>query len=254
MLVIIKKLWSFLAEFSGVISSFIFLFLGFSKVLELFSTNKLIFYLSILIFILAFIWLLRWIIKNIPSLEIKLSEIQINEDIKDLSNKNLKSNFPVMPTNPMISTWFEKTLRDVKAWASDATFETISLFIKVTPIRNEIFLMSGVVSIWKNSSKNFYVGKDYITGEEELRPHRIGTVSIVPFYKKYPNWQKALNASFIAIKSNLPEIYQIVISSHYSNLLNIEYQYSFKNKMNREIFGLEDNILTNNKNNTKILI
>ena len=217
-------------------------------------TFNLLIFVFIGLFLLSVIGIFKWFKKSISQLKTSLEDIQVREDVAKYTNQEKTSSFPKLPPNQILGRWFNKALRDSKEWASDSAFETITLYTDVGKEKTNCYFQMRAISGWKNASKYFYVGKSYDIDEEELHAFEGQSIEqIVPFFRRYREWQTVLKKAFEAIEGNLPDEYSIHIASHYTNL-NMQFAYKRGKKKYVEEFEFENETLTNLKTKMKIQI
>lgn len=245
-MLIIKRIWTFLSELSGVIATFIYVLAGFEKIKSILATYNIPTRLLWPISILVLISLFKWIKSSLSIFSNKVEELEIKEEIKTIENSFVKGNIDnVLPSKGLMFK-LEKLLRKkITSWSDDAELVAYTLFIKVNTIKPDILIQAICYSSWKNEEKCFYVGKDLDSiSKENLSKRTKTTKEVAPFHKNFSNWRNAVAKAYNSIGDKLPKDFELIVYSHYINKLHFTFNY-VSGIQREEAFELEDKKLTN---------
>ena len=254
-MIFFKKTWTFLADLSGVIQTLGLAVLGIGYLISWLSGNILFLTIFLLLFPFVIFSSFKWArISSVNFLQ-RITDIEINDETDKLETIKFNQDISkLLPNNSLINKLGDSLTKKAKDWTEDAFIVTFNLFLDVTSERNDLFAQAWCKSPWKNQEVFIYTGKKIKTLPNEVSPDHISPIrSVTFFYKKYPNWRKAVIKAYGAIKDILPNKFTLTICSHYDQVLHFRFKYN--SGIDRtETFELSGNVLKDLKSGRQITI
>lgn len=240
----LKQVWKFLSEFSGVIASLLLIWGGILFVLNFvvqFRYNPYLFLGTITIFLLALIRILIW--ATIYFRE-QFRGKQISQDIKQLDEKvKHNPNHFVVPDNKMLSRWLEYVTGKAKKWSEDVYLTSTSLYIHCDDTKINSHLQAYFYSNLKELQMIQYAGS---VGGYSIDDNNGFILRKEPFFEEYKMWSKIIMVLHSRLADRLPPTYSVAIHG-VTNGLIIEFKYRSGNIDKTENFRFSDSKLTETK-------
>lgn len=257
MWLLIKKIWVFLSEFSGVFTTIGMALFGIKSLYGLLSTSKLgiIFFFGLMF--IAITASFKWVKTNLRRINSIIRKKEIKNDLESFSK--LKSQnidiTTILPDHNLLIRWLDESREKTASWSDDVKISIINFYIDVKNVAIEPLLQVYFVSDWNKEALTIYIGKDYDQkySEVEYDLFKTKTGIVQPFFIKYPNWNVATKKAYSMLKNKLPSIFKIQLYQSVSNF-QIIFNY-IQGKVERsETFVFNGTTLNNVKTNQSITI
>lgn len=214
--------WNLVSEFKEIVSTFVFVIGGIVFVFNIISSYKLssfnfwllIIALLALIF-LSLRFLKKYFSKSLSQFINSEEENKINKDVKIFQEKSLQGGVKLyLPKTKQLERLHNLSIRKSQEWSEDAEEEDIVLTIDVNEHGASYRGQTYFYSNWKSQELVVFSPRVSIIKREMEKPLR-GIHK--PFFKRYPNWNKAVEKAFSQVEDKLQPKFTLWLYSHYDN-------------------------------------
>jgi hypothetical protein len=218
---LIKNLWSFASDFGGVISTLLLVLAGVGYVINFLKNAKIpeflllvVLAVQVVIMILTFRFFDSYFSKRIRALLNSKEEKSIDQEIKTFQEVSKKVSKLILPSTRALVRLHGLSIKKAKEWSEDAVEEDISMVIDVTHSGVSYRSLTYFYSNWKSQELVIFLPRFSITKRGMEKPIR---GNHKPFFKRYPNWNKAVEKASSQIEDELKSNFTLWLYSHYDN-------------------------------------
>lgn len=244
---LLKKIWKFLADFAGVIST-IGLFIVVSKYLfkklEILLSTHLIYGILLLILIfIAVIFLVLLAEEKLHKLINLTQKELVLEKISEIVKKSIpRDDFNIedfIPKKSLLKQVLSIATKESLIWSHDSKLESYNFYLERTENKIRITIQIIFISDWKKEALTIYypsMSKD----KERQDTGEIYKDNYLFFNNKY--WKKAILTSYKKINSKVSD-FKMQFCSSYDNKFSINYNYEIGELKDKMSFTLVDETL-----------
>ena len=239
---LIKLLWNFASQFSGVVSTIAIVFLGIGFFIQLIKSWQLRgfylilvigFFLSLLILSIGF--LIKYFSASFKRLTNAFREEEINDDLKKFEEKSIKTVGKLkIPQTIELRKLHNVSLRKAREWSEDAEEINTSIIIDVIGHKTTYLSQIYFFSKWKSQELVVFLPRYATLKRDQEQPV---TNKAKPFYDVYPNWSKVVNKALVQLIDKLSDRFTLWLYSDpeefrfsfvvYEKDTSRRYEYSF---------------------------
>lgn len=242
---LLNKIWKFLAEFSGVVTTIV-MFL----ILLVYSSNLFINLLQerlilgialIILLVVSLIFLFYLLKKKIIGLSQKIKEEVVAEKLEEMERISTDA-FDIenhIPTQRIFERIEELLIKDANDWSPDAKLGSFNFYLdKTIDEKNTLEFQVMFYSEWKKELLTLYFSKAS-RGIERVESY---SKLEVPFYK-VPFWREAIAKAFLKVNSRLPTSFRLIVNSSTDREMGIWFKYREGQVESTIRFNFKDGVL-----------
>lgn len=248
------KLWTFLADFSGVIGTLVLAKIWIFAVISKLSFNLINILLTVVVCLFTLALIVRFIKSWLVVAKNSYKEHKTQQEIKEYENKtNIVPFKDILPSNDLLQRLLEQGKANADAWTDDARLVGISLFLERSVDKVRLQMQFYFVSDWKKEALTTYAG-DLTTekyDDEEIYSV-VKDASPKVFFLLYPNWSKAVIKAHSLIADKVTDYMRIQLGEDRDNSMHIIFRYQAGKVNAAERFTFNGKVLTHLKTNQAI--
>jgi hypothetical protein len=221
--IIDNALWRFSMDLITVLSLFGFSIVGFYNLILFLINNKI---MLIVVAILGLI-IITFFYKSASNLKNKFIVAKTKNEAQEITRLSEIDFIKGLPSNKILEGWWKLAENRAKKWEANSTLSSFNFYTNHGYYPS--FFETGVQSYYFSSLKNltaaFYIPRDDEQPSELVEENNnIDSVSVIPFFKRYPNWRNTIKKIYESIEDKLPQQYSLQVASQ-SDSVSFNFDY-----------------------------